>query len=431
MSLANLSLYGNQMSSIVDVSLYAAVNAKMSYLGGVIGCLAVAVGVVYLGGISAIKLLLKQNEKQQETINKLQVFLDKQQEQLILLEKELAVQKMNNQIWYNTQNHLDKDRDALLQTHSKLFVQYSNENRAFFDAINRQTTIADNHTETLLNVVNRIHLQHTAINEIQQKYEDQKTKLDTHKELMKEFCDNLDIITDQIEQSNNEIDHLSEHLDQSICEMEIKIEDAIEHFQQTKCDLEDRLEEQENELKSVEEEMFDRVETSVDKLTEKINGMGDRIDEVDREVAAMEKKVEDFVGVVERVDELWESSKNDRVILGWKGNVSSVQCWSFCKNERHSSLFESISSCDHIYLEQLLQLKNLERFDLSVLINKQLSMNGVFVVTIPMLQHYNPGSPPDFNRKLLENKDIQTIVLHFQKCGTKMFWNHKPITFEE
>lgn len=314
MSLTNLSLYGNQMSSVVDGALYAAaVNAKMSYFGGVIGCLAVAVGVVYFGGMSAIKLLLKQNEQQQETINKLQVFLDKQQEHLHLLEKELAVQKMNNQIWYNTQTHLDNDRDALLRTHSKFLVQHTNDNRACFDALNRHTSIADNHTETLVNVVRRLHLQNNAINQLNTKVESNKTKLETHSELMKDFCDNLDNIADQLEQHNNELDSLSENLDQSVCELELKMEDAIETFNHTRCLLEDRLEEHENELYSVEEELFDRVETSVDKLTEKINAMGDRVDEVDREVAVIEKKVEecdatlgtlydDFLGVAERVE---------------------------------------------------------------------------------------------------------------------------------
>lgn len=294
MSLTNLSLTGNQIASVIEDTLCTAVQSNASYFGGVIGCLAVAVGVVYFGGMSALELLTKHNEQQQSTINSLQSMLEKQQERMEQMEKDLAKQQQNASLWYNTQTYNDHKTEERLRSHDKLLTKHANQMVECFDVINRHTMIADNHDEAIGNALRNLHEYKKAIIAIYK-------AVITHKDILEEHYETLGILTDRCDQNTEEFDKLSEQMDQSCCELEIKLEDAIDHFQSSKDTLLDRLEEHENTLASVEEELFERVETYMDKWTEGMKEMGDRVEEVDREVEALEKKVD---GVEEDVKTL-------------------------------------------------------------------------------------------------------------------------------
>jgi hypothetical protein len=300
MSLANLSLTGNQMTFVIEDALYAAtVRAKFSYLGGIIGCLAVAIGVVCIGAGFAFEMLSTKNEQQEKTINHLQQMLEKQQEQITLLEKNLELQKLNTQTWYNTQMHNDKDYEKTIQLHSKILVQQSNDIRACFDSLNTHTSIADNHTETLTNVVRHQYAQTASINQLHKDIQHEKERISTQREMLLELCDNIDNAVDQIEETRNELDKLSEQMDQSFIEFEVKLEDAIDNFESSKEFILEKIEEQENQLVSVEDALFEKVldvsvdlEAIVDGVKEEVKDLSDRVEEMDREVESVEKMAE-------------------------------------------------------------------------------------------------------------------------------------------
>jgi hypothetical protein len=320
MSLANLSLTGNQMTFVIEEALYTAtVQTKFSYLGGIIGCLVVAIGVVVVGAGVAFELLSTKNEKQEKLIEAFQQKLEKQQEQIDLLVKELEVQKLNTQTWYNTQMYTDQDREKTLRLHSKLLTQQSNDIRACFDSLNTHTTIADNHTETLTNVVRHQHAQTASIYQLHKDIQHEKERISTQREMLIELCDNIDNAVDQIEETRNELEKLSEQTDQSFIEFEVKLEDAIDNFESSKESILEKIEEQENQLVSVEDALFEKVldvsvdlEAIVDGVKEEVKELSDRVEEMDREVESVEKITEkleddlgtlydDFLGVAERV----------------------------------------------------------------------------------------------------------------------------------
>jgi chromosome segregation ATPase len=308
MSLTNLSLSGNQVAVVIEDAFYNTVRAKFSYFGGIIGGLAVAVGVVYIGGMAALHLLEKNQQKQQKTINQLQQLLEKQQEQITLLEKNLELQKMNNQTWYNTQMYTDQEREKTLRLHSKLITQHTNDIRACFDALNTHTTISDNHTETLMNVVRHQSAQTASINQLHKEIEHEKERISTQREMLLELCDNIDNAVEHVEETRNELEKLSEQMDQSFIEFEVKLEDAIEHFETSKDTIFEKIEEQENQLVSVEDALFEKVfdvsaefEEMVCQVKEDVKMMGDRVEEMDREVGAVERiteKLETDLGIL-------------------------------------------------------------------------------------------------------------------------------------
>jgi chromosome segregation ATPase len=308
MSLANLSLSGNQMSFVIKEALYTTVKTNFSYLGGILGCLAVAIGVVFLGAGLAFEMLFTKNEQQEKIIKEFQQLLEKQQEQITLLEKNLELQKVSTQTWYNTQTHFDNEKDQLLKYHKKLFVQHSNDIRSCFDAINRHTSISDNHTETLMNVVRHQQAQTASINELHKEIQHEKERVSSQREMLLELCDNIDHTVDQIEETRNEIDKLSEEMDQSFIEFEVKLEDAIEHFEFSKDSILEKIEEQENQMVSVEDALFEKVldvsvdlEAIVDGVKDDVKGLSDRVEEMDREVESVEKmaeKLEDDLGTL-------------------------------------------------------------------------------------------------------------------------------------
>jgi hypothetical protein len=321
MSLANLSLSGNQMAFVIEDALYTTVQTRFSYLGGIIGCLAVAIGVVFLGAGVAFEMLSTKNEQQEKIIKEFQAMLEKQQEQITLLEKNLELQKMNNQTWYNTQMYVDQEREKLLNSHKKLFVQHSNDIRACFDAINRHTSIADNHTETLVNVVRHQHAQTASINQLNKEIQFEKERVSAQREILLELCDNIDNAVEHVEETRNELDKLSEEMDQSFIEFEVKLEDAIENFESSKESILEKIEEQENQLVSVEDALFEKVldvsvdlEAIIDGVKEEVKDLSDRVEEMDREVEAVEKTAEklendlgtlydDFLGFSEQNNE--------------------------------------------------------------------------------------------------------------------------------
>lgn len=304
MSLSNLSLSGNQMTCVIENALYATMSvSRPSYFGGIIGCLVVAIGVVYFGGMAAFELLSYKNEKQEKLMESLQLLLEKQQEKINILEKDLNIQKLNSQTWYNLQTHCNNEYELMMRTHAKVIAQHSNNLKSCFDMLNTHTTITDNHTETLMNVVRHQEAQTTAINQI-------------HKELEEEKKNNFDVADstfDQINELREELDKFTEQMDQSFIEAELKLEDAIEHFQSCKDAAIERM-------NSLEEELFEKVldvsvefEDIVDGMNAEIKMIKDHVEEVDREVESLEKEQEkvvedlgtlydDFLGVAEKVE---------------------------------------------------------------------------------------------------------------------------------
>ena len=321
MSLVNLSLTGNPaVCSVVNDAFATAFSKKLSYFGGMIGCLYVVVGVIYFGAMSAIDLLAKNENDNKEQMKILHRLMEQQQEKMASLEKELETQKQNSQILYTTLAFTLNESEKKIRVHQKLIVQHTNEIYGNIDAINRHTDILDNHQETLTNLVRYLHEQNKAINNTHREVENQKS-------LIQSQMDTIDGVVEDLEHLTEEFDRITEQTDQSFCEMEIKLEDAIENFQETKERLTDRLEEHELLLSSVDvafdrmDEIEDLVEDYVAELKDGMKEMGDRVEEVDREVLAVVKSTEkmeldlgtlydDFIGTADMVDTLFVCPDN-------------------------------------------------------------------------------------------------------------------------
>ncbi len=476
MSITNLSLTGNQIASVIEDTFCSAVQSNTSYFGGVIGCLAVAVGVVYFGGMSALELLTKHNEQQQSTINSLQSMLEKQQERMEQMEKELAKQQQNTTLWYNTQSYNDHKMEERLRSHDKLLTKHANQMVECFDVINRHTMIADNHDEAIGNALRNLHEYKKAIIAIYK-------AVITHKDILEEHYETLGILTDRCDQNTEEFDKLSEQMDQSCCELEIKLEDAIDHFQSSKDTLLDRLEEQENTLASVEEELFERVETYMDKWTEGMKEMSDRVEEVDREVDALEKKVDGVESDVKTLgqdvvflcEEMLESSEKTTQQIGTLHNMiekvttdverladevedlveDSENGTVPISNEERNIVTMVLKKVEYLiitnnsrqqisyYHANLMKLKkvkkvcfvtderNLLRFTLSHITSADTRSGGI--TASGTTSTITLGSIREFINEYKNSKhsEFRQLIEHFLNIGAQIYFNNEVVNFDE
>lgn len=317
MSLVNLSLSGNQLCSVIEGALKATTDASIaysqtsSYFGGVIVCLTVAVGVVYVGGMTAFQLLAKHHDQQQQTIDQLQRLLEMQQQKINNIEKDLLS-------FYKLQCHNNNQYEHHIRDHAKCITKHANQLMDHQTVINHHTTIVDNHGETVMNVIRHLHEMKTVITQIHENVEQQQ-------EILEEHYETMGYLTDRCDGLESEIDKMVEQTDQSFCEIEFKLEEAMDTFQESKNNLEDKLEEQANELYSVEEELFDRVEgvadkveSYMDKWTDEMKELGDRVEEVDRSVIALEKTTDKMETELETLSEKSDNGEDNTIIKIYK-----------------------------------------------------------------------------------------------------------------
>jgi hypothetical protein len=424
MSLANLSLSGNQMTFVIEDALYTTVQTKFSYLGGILGCLGLSIFVVVVGSGLTVELLWNKNEQQDKMIEAFQQKLEKQQEHIDLLVKELEDQKLKTQTWYNIQMYTDKELEKNLRLHSKLLAQQSNDIRSCFDCLNTHTTIADNHTETLTNVVRHQYAQTNAINKL-------------HKDL-----EVVGDAFDQIDEIREEFDKFIEQTDQSFIEIEVKLEDAIDHFQSSKDDALERMD-------SLEEELLDKVldisvefEEMVECVRDEMKFMSDRVEEVDREVAVLEKgqvKMEDdfatlyddFLGVSGQVSELSEDFKISPVVIcnsPFKYVPRNIEELRLDECGTNPTLFGNLVTLKHVKKIHLnsqgIQLNDFMGTHPLIPINPTFNPNNnPATLLVSMYKDTRSFSGPHYDL-------LRKFINHFLSCGTQICFNGIPINFE-
>jgi hypothetical protein len=413
MSLANLSMSATAaaIAPMVYDAMSTNIMPELSYFDGIICCICVAVGVVCLGAMSTIDLLSTRDNENKQQIKLLKMLIEQQYQKMELMEKDLAEQKQNAKMLYNLMNHSNNDSEQRLRAHTKSITDHSNHLMECRSAIYAQTQVLNNHNEALMNVIRHLHEQNKIINHTH-------AEVENHKILIQGQMDTLDCLSEDLEHAVTEFDRLSECMDQSVAEFEMKLEDAIDHFQSANDKFADQLEEHENQLYSVEDELFERVKE-----------MGDRVEEVDRAVLAVEKSTEkvelDLAALGGKVEEMEKDNENDLVILGSGYNNKPLSSTSIHKNATNFT-----HDCDQVlFLDQILKLKNLERFDFTMIRDRNIAMNKRGVPTL--IVNPDAANAAYVSKLIIQNADLKTLVQHFQKCGTQMFWNGAPLNFEQ
>lgn len=426
MSLANLSLYANAtcdtnnanyaFGSIVDDAIHTAFYTKNSYFQGMIGCICVVVAVGYFGTMAAIDLLSSRDQAHYKEISILKGLLQQQTLKIESIEKELELQKQNANILGNAVSHINNETDRMLKSHIRKITDHSNLIMDCRNDINTQHTMLNNHNESLMNVIRHLYEQNNIINHTH-------AVVENHKILIQGQMDTLDCLNEDLEHAVTEFDRLAEYIDQSVIELEIKFEDAIHHFQSANDKFADQLEEHENQLYSVEDELFER-----------LKDMGDRVEEVDRAVVALEKSTEklelDYQALTEKVEQIENDTENELIMIGKTTNMTPIII--------SNKVYEHFNGCnlgfrnngyDTLYLDQLLRLTKIKSVELCDLIKERhIYMNDKPISSFRKVCVASCAFCKDI---LKEDKDLNTLVQHFLKCGTLMFWEGEPIHFEQ
>lgn len=247
MSLVNLSFSNEELHKLFQ---HTVDNTSLSYFAALILCMYGGVAVVYCGAMAIIDLLstIYQQElrgcqdQHAKQAHALQLLLETQHKKVQALETELATQKQQVQTMYNTLTFASSEMDRRIQDHTQLFTEHANKFSNCVRVINYNTASVANHTEILKNILNHLHEQNRAFLTLHAQVDKHQQKL----EKLDNVVEDLDDLTEQVEQSFTEVD--------------LKLEDAIEHFNQSKETLTDKLEEHVHELYSVEEALFQRLD---------------------------------------------------------------------------------------------------------------------------------------------------------------------------
>jgi hypothetical protein len=168
MSLINLSFANLETTQLIqtllaDRHLSITREISVSYFGGIFVCMYALVFFVYGAGIAIIGLLSIMYEENKRKLHTLQQLLQTQDTKIESLEKELAQQKQDTQIMYNTMVHDSDDRERTIRGHGQQLTDHANHLLHIRNDTHSNTVTGANHSDILRRLIHHIHEQNTVL----------------------------------------------------------------------------------------------------------------------------------------------------------------------------------------------------------------------------------------------------------------------------
>jgi len=239
MSLLNLVFSNEQLQEKVNQTLES--TKLSSSVAALILCLYVVFMVVYCGVMAIIHLLSTIHQQTKKEVQGLRLLLEIQNKKLETLEKE-------HQTLFHAWTHASGQSEITQRLHDTQLTNHANQFADCVKVINIHTATLANHYQVLKNIIQHLHEQNHLL-------------LNTHQEVVKH--------TEQLEQFEHvveDLDELSEQVDQTFSEFQVKLEDAIHHFNHSQETMNDKLDEHINVSFCVEEELFSRLERPLTRM---------------------------------------------------------------------------------------------------------------------------------------------------------------------
>lgn len=213
MSLLNLALSNQEF--LYDAIRHTMPSTQLTYFGAVLISLYGVLAVVYCGAMSLLHLVSTMNVETRKQLEAVQLLLHTQTQKLQSLELELETHKQQAQIMFHTWTHASGQTDLTVQAHGSRISDYANKFADCVKAINSNTATMANHSQVLKHMLQHLHDQNAAM-------------MATHGQVQ-QHTQQLERLSHVVE----DLDALSEQVDDSFAMFESKLEDAIYHFNQS------------------------------------------------------------------------------------------------------------------------------------------------------------------------------------------------------